>query len=141
MATLVVTLDVRAETASAPPPPGFAPGQVWSIKSASTTTTKVIIGRVESWNGKVAVHVSIIDIPIPQGAPGAGGITRIDHMPFDKSALAASVSQLLATGVSPAPNFENGYEQWRSDKRAGIYTVGVLQAVEMMFEALSRGRG
>src|SRR5215469_11503010 len=90
----------------------FAPGQEWSIKSASPTTAKVIIGRVGSWRDRVCVSVSVVDIPIPQGMPGAGGVTQIAHIPFDKSALAASVDRLVATGVWPAPNFGSGYKQW-----------------------------
>lgn len=121
--------------------PDFAPGQEWSIKSVSPTTAKVIIGQVEPWRGKVVVQVSVIDVPIPSSAPGAGGMTIINHMPFEKSALAASVDQLVATDVSPPPNFESGYEKWRSDKKAGIYTIGVAQAIELLFATLSHGHG
>src|SRR5690349_6023482 len=78
--------------------PEFAPGQVWSIKAASPTTTKVVIGRVEPWNGRVAISISLIDVPMPAGALGPGGLTTIHHMPFEQSALSASVDRLLATG-------------------------------------------
>jgi hypothetical protein len=115
---LTIALAVRAQTARTPPA-DFAPGQMWSIKSASPTLARVIIGRIELWDDKVAVHVSVVDVPIPSGAPGADGVISIDHMPFDESALAASVNQLLAIGVRSAPGFENGYGQWKS----GLFTV------------------
>ena len=118
----------------------FAPGQVWSIKSVPTTTAKVVICRIEPWKGKTVVHVSIIDVPIPQGVPGAGGVTSIGDMPFDESALAASVDQLVATGASPAPSFEAGYEQWK-DAKGGIFTTSVPQAIKFVFDGISRGHG
>ena len=138
MTALVVAFVARAETADMSKPE-FAPGQMWSIKSTTPTTTKVIIGRVEEWSGKIAIHVSVIDAPIPPGVPGAGGITNVGHMPFDQSALVASVDQLLATGVSPAPNFEAGYAQWKSAK-GGIYTISVTEAVGLIFETLLQRR-
>ncbi len=46
--------------------PNFAEGQEWSIKSAPHSTIKAIIGRIEPWKNKIAVHVSIVDIPISQ---------------------------------------------------------------------------
>jgi hypothetical protein len=119
------------------PDPGFAPGQIWSIKSALPTTAKVIIDRIEPWRKKVVVHVSIIDVPIPDGVRGAGGTTAIGHMPFEESALAASVDRLLATGASPASSFESGYKQWH-DAMGGIFTVSVAKAIEIMLQTINR---
>jgi hypothetical protein len=136
MMLLAANFAVDAQTAN-PAKPEFVPGQMWSIKSATPTTAKVIVGRVEDWNGKTAVHVSVMDVPIPAGAPGAGGTIGIGHMPFDESALAESVDKLLETGVSPGPNFEAGYNQWQSAK-GGIYTVSVSAAVATVFQALGQ---
>jgi hypothetical protein len=117
----------------------LAPGQMWSIKSASPTTTKVIIGRLEDWNGKSAVHVALVDVPVPAGVPGAGGVIGVGHMPFEQSTLAASLNEMISTGASPGPNFENGYAQWQA-ARGGIYTISVADAVSTLFEALAKGR-
>lgn len=124
-------------------PPEFAPGQMWSIKSAPATTAKVVIVRVEPWQNRTVVHVSIIDIPVPKGARAENSITAVGHMPFDESALAESVDRLLGTGGSPAPGFEYAYEQWRADKTAGIFTISVSKAIELMLQSageLSRER-
>ena len=140
LATLVavaVVLGAGTEAISGPDP-DFAPGQEWSIKSTSPTTAKVIIGRIEPWNGKVAVQVSVIDVPVPEGAPGAGGTTIIGHMPFEKTTLAASVDKLIGTDVLPPATFESGYEQWKS-AGGGIYTIGVAEAVALVFEAIAHG--
>ena len=134
---ITTILSVSADFAQAAniPKLNFAPGQMWSIKSATPTTTKVIIGRREEWGGKIAVHVSVIDVPIPSDMPGAGRTTTVHHMPFDEAALAASVDQLLVTDASPAPNFESGYAQWQSAD-GGIYTINVSKAVEILFDTL-----
>ncbi len=125
--------------AATTPVPDFAPGQEWSIKSASPLPAKVVVGRVETWQDKTVVHVSILDVPIQAGTPGAGAITEIAHMPFEKSALAASVDRLVATGVSPSPNFEAGYEGWQSAK-GGVFTITVPQAIDFASEAMTRVR-
>ena len=125
---------------SGAPSPDFATGQEWSIKSTAPTTAKVIIGRVEAWHDSVAISVSIVDVPIPQGNPGAGGVTQIAHAPFDKAALAASVDQLVATGVSAAPAFESGYKQWQ-DAKGGVFTISVEKAIEIVFQSINQRQG
>jgi hypothetical protein len=135
--TALLSPVVARTESSKPPIPDFATGQEWSIKSASPTTAKVVIGRVEKWRDKIAVHVSVIDIPIPQGTPGTGAVTQIAHIPFDKLVLAASVDQLLATDVAPAPSFESGYKQWQ-DAKGGIFTISVEKAIQIMFQTVNR---
>jgi len=131
-----VLLAVRADAASTPIP-NFAPGQEWSIKSASPTTARVVIGRVEKWKGKLAIHVSIIDISIPQGMPGAGSVIRIGHVAFEKSALAASVDRLLAIGISPAPSFETGYQQWKNEQ-GDLSVMSVPQTIAFGLAAMNQ---
>jgi hypothetical protein len=105
----------------------FTAGQEWSIKCTPPTTAKVVIGRVEPWMNKIAVHVSIVDLPLSLET-GAFQISQIAHAPFEKSALAASVDKLVATGVAPSQDFEAGYRQWK-EHNGGIYTVSVAQAL------------
>lgn len=131
---------VATEVDASPAHFNFSVGQEWSVKSASPTTAKIIVGGVEAWRDTVSVNVSIVDIPIPQGMPGAGGVTQIAHIPFDKTALAASVDRLLATGVSPDPRFESGYKQWQ-DAKGGIFTISVEKAIEIMFQTVNQRRG
>jgi hypothetical protein len=136
LALASAVLAARAETPDGSAP-RFAPGQEWTIKSASPTTVKVVIDRLEPWLEKVVVHVSIVDLPIPRGVPGAGGTTVIGHMPFEQSALAASVDRLFATSVSPPPSFEAGYKNWQ-DAKGGIFTVSVEKAIEFTLQAINR---
>jgi len=131
-----VALAARAETLGGPAP-DLAPGQEWSIKSASPTIAKIVIDHFEPWNEKVVVHVSVVDLPIPQGLPGAGGTTLIAHMPFERTALAASVDRLLATGVQPPSSFEGGYKHWQ-DAKGGIFTISVEKAIEFTLQSMGR---
>lgn len=108
---------------------GFDVGQEWSIKSSTGSTAKVIIGRIEPWRDKIAVHVSIVDIPVSQGMGGMP-IGEIAHIPFEESALVASVDKLIATGVPPARDFDGGYKQWK-ENNGGIFTVPFAEAMAL----------
>jgi len=132
----MVALDANV-TKSATVNRNFSPGQMWSIRSSSPTPMKVIIGRIEVHGEITTAHVSLIDVPIPEGLPGAGGSMIVDHAPFELSALASSVDKLIATGVQPALGFQSGYDQWKS-ARGGVYTITVSRAVALMFEAVMR---
>ena len=136
---LVLLAVIMAAEAGEAAKPGFAPGQMWSIKSELPNTTKIIVGRVEAWNRTIAVHVSMVDVPIPAGVPDAGQTMRIEHAPFEQSALTASVDHLIGTGVPPNSGFESCYDEWRT-AQGGIYTISVQEALAAMFETLARGR-
>jgi hypothetical protein len=118
----------------------FAPGQMWSIKSDRPTTAKVIIGLVGNYHSYIAVHCAVIDIPLPRSGSQDRVLRQINYFPIAVSALAASVDKLLSTGISPSPDFEKGYERWRSDKEAGIFTIGVSEIIALMLEADARAR-
>lgn len=117
--------------------PILRPHQVWSIKSVEPTTTKVVIGRIEEWNDKHAVHVSLLSVPAPPGLVTPDGTMTVGHMPFEMSAIVGSVDQLLESDIAPAAEFEEGYNVWKSEK-GGIYTIGVVQAVDLLSETLAR---
>jgi len=117
--------------------PEFVPGQMWSMTSATATSAKIIIDRIEPWRETRVVHISVVDVPVPSEVPVARRVTDITHMPFDEAALRASVKDLLATGVPIGPSFESGYKQWR-DAKGGIFTVSVEDAIAFTFQALSQ---
>jgi hypothetical protein len=117
--------------------PSLAPGQIWSVASPTTTTAKVIIGRIESLSGATVVHVSIIDVPIPAGAPSAGGLTTIGHIPFQEAALAASLGQLLGTDAAVDPFFKEGLRQWR-EAEGGYFTISVAEAIDLVFVTIDQ---
>jgi hypothetical protein len=132
----LATSIVQAQTPMVPQK-DVTPGQMWSIKTMPSTSAKVVIGKVESWGDGTVVHVSVIDAQIPQDLPGAGRVTNIGHLPFEKGALAASLDQLLATGASPAPDFERGYQQWKS-ANGGIFTISIPEVIRLAFEIANK---
>jgi hypothetical protein len=121
--------DVQVNTVN----PQFAVGQEWSLRSARPSSIKIVIGLIEPWNDKVAIHVSVVGIPRLQAA-GTSSFSTIAHLPIERSALAASVDKLLATHVLPAQSFDAGYNEWK-EKRGGIYTIPVAQVL-----GLSQGK-
>ena len=101
----------------------LAVGQEWSIKGSFPAPAKVIIGRIEPWRDKVAVHISVIDIPATVHV-GEVRISEIAHMPFERSALVRSLDKLLATGLQPSRDFDAGYKEWK-ERDGGIYLVSL----------------
>lgn len=97
------------------------------MSSSPRTTARIIIGRIEPWNNKIVVHISVVDIPASRD-PGVSALSAIAHAPFEESALKASIGKLLATGVAPLADFETGYNRWRT-QNGGIFTVTVAQAI------------
>jgi hypothetical protein len=79
LAAWVVSFIAHADPAGTPRP-DFAVGQMWSIKSAGPTTAKVVVGRIETWNGMTAIHVSLIDIPVPRDTEGRGKLITIEFL-------------------------------------------------------------
>jgi hypothetical protein len=113
----------------------FAPHQVWSVKSDPPTPTKVIIGRVEPWHDKIVVHVSLVDIPVPEDMQLPIELMSLGHAPFDAEALAGSVDQLLADDATIDPSFDEGYEMWK-EANGGVYTLSITQAVDALFQTI-----
>jgi hypothetical protein len=137
---LLILVPGLSVCTTARPQRAFAPGQVWSVKSAQPTSVKAVIGRVEPFNGGgMVIHVSLIDVPIPAGLPNAGGTTAIGHMPFDQAAFSASVGRLVGANAATDPAFESGYAQWRA-AQGGVFTISIPQALEFAFQAIKRGR-
>jgi len=127
---VAVALAPAAVRADTPPPaatsplaatPDLAVGQEWSIKGEPGA--KAIIGWIETRpDGKTAVSVSLIDIPTDHGS------IVIGHAPFEKSALAASLDKLIATGVRPATEFQKGFNAWKSGAGA-LFEITVAEAL------------
>lgn len=110
-------------------------GQLWSVEAPLPSPMKVVIGRLSVWNGMDTVHISVLDVPVPAGLPNTGQLIRIDHAPFTKTALVPSLGSLLGVDVPVSAHFESGYIQWQKEK-GGVYTIGVREAVDSMFETL-----
>jgi hypothetical protein len=133
LCSLTLSLSAIISVGATQSQPDLAEGQEWSIKSQPPTTAKIVVDRIEQWKHQTVVHISIINIPKPASQRGIP-VTQIDHIPFEKTALTASVDKLLSTGVAPPPNFETGYRQWK-ENNGGIYTIPVTQVLATILVA------
>ncbi len=136
IAALAASLVVAGTPSWAAPAPEIAAGQEWSVKADPTSAIKVVIGRIEPWGAKMAVHVSLLNVPVPPC--GSRPLTMtVGHMPFDRDALARSVDALLDSNVAPAKDFEAGYQQWKS-ARGGIFSISVSDAASLVAKQVAQ---
>lgn len=116
----------------------LAPGQVWTLRDEKASPVRVVVVRIEPFGTGTAVRVSLLDVPIPAGLPGAGGLTRIGHMPFTTDALMASLGRLVATDGVPAATFDAGYRDWQANQ-GGVFTITVDAAIVVAFGTIRGG--
>ena len=110
----------------------FAPGQVWTLSDKAFPDALITIDKVETWNGRPIVHISVTNLP------PAAGITTVAHMPFADSALRASVGTLVQADGQPFAGFQDGYRQWQ-DAKGGVYTITVGKALQLAIGMLRGG--
>src|SRR6185312_9009456 len=108
----------------------FQPGQRWTVKNSDI---RIVVGRVEPFvKGKTAVSISVLNVPCP---PEAGcKATVVAHAPFDAEVLADSVDKLVSTNAQTAPQFDQGYANWKQ-ANGGVFTVPVSKLPELLFKA------
>lgn len=115
-------------------------GQVWSYKTrpGEKASTFVVV-KVESHPklGNV-VHIALRDLKIRK--PDGNFIEAAGHLPFAEAAIDVSAVKLLKEKAE-LPDYEEGYGLWREAfeaGEAGVYTMGVAEAVGVMEEALNQ---
>lgn len=108
----------------------FAVGQVWSLSGTDYPDARVIIDRLEVWNGQPIIHISVTGLPQRGGFSGT-----MMHLPFAEAAVRASVAKLVARSDAPFSGFEAGYDQWKA-ANGGVFTVSIQQAVAGLLSQL-----
>jgi hypothetical protein len=131
-AVMVVSL---ASTGVAMAQTAIAEGQVWTFKNAPAETARVVIMRIEPYGDGEAVHVSIYGLPT-HPAPFDGTIA---HMPFERSALEASLSTLMDETPRVDLPFSGGYRMWRDD-HGGVWTLSIREAIATVMKTMLDGR-
>jgi hypothetical protein len=109
----------------------FSNHQVWTLGYPFSERTRVVVGKVELWKGRSIVHISILNMQINSEAEESTEI-NIDHLPFDELALSSSVRIMLGVDAVPVSGFEQGYNVWKSDRKAGVFDVSVWAAVRSL---------
>jgi hypothetical protein len=121
----------------------YEPGQVWSYKTRSGEETSTLtILRVEAApQSKRIVHIHVDGIKL-RNCKGGNAPETVEHMPFAKEFIDASVAEVIRK--IPVPPYKNGYDEWRQGwdaGRAGFYTITVSQAIDVMQYTFNRGIG
>lgn len=119
----------------------FHAGEVWRYhtRPAEPDSTLTVLRVDEEPGAGAIVHVYVDGLRIPNPHHPEGFSGTIGHMPFAESAVSASVTELLGQ-ADPLPDFNEGYESWRSaydDGHAGVFTITVAEAVEVMEQAIN----
>lgn len=116
-------------------------GQIWSYEArpgeeASTLTilkieSDPVLGRI--------VHIRLDGLRVKAPAAPGGTTDTVMHLPFSESSLRGSLRS-PAGKAEPLPDFEEGYETWKSafdEGEAGVFTVPVREAVGFIETTLS----
>lgn len=120
----------------------FHVGEQWNYRARTgEEKSSLTIVKVESSPKLgVIVHVSLAGLRMKNPRAPNGLSETISHMPFAESAIDKSVTDLVVVNV-PLPQFEDGYQQWRSAfdaGKGGIYTVTVAEGVDFIEKAVNR---
>ncbi len=110
-------------------------GQRWSYhtRPADKGSTLVI--------GKIQPELEIIHVAIEQVLlPNAAKPSSISHLPFAKTALDQSVTELLEESVEIDKNFAEGLAIWEADKR-GFFQLTVSETLNSLFESMATSKG
>lgn len=122
--------------------PKFRVGQVWTYKTRPhEAASRLTIVRTEWFGRGNAVHVHVSDLSIQNPGSPTGISTFITHMPFAEQALQESVIQRVGQ-ARPLPDFEGAYVAWKKKadaKRAGVFTIGVAEAIDGIERAFADG--
>jgi hypothetical protein len=120
----------------------FEPGQIWTYPTRENEeSSRLTILKVEhDENFGTVVHIHVSNLSIPNASAPSGKTTEIRHMPFADESLAASVTALEST-TDQIPDFQEGYDQWRSavnDGQGGIFTIDVVDGVTFIADAIAQ---
>jgi hypothetical protein len=122
----------------------FRIGDIWEYETRKGEEhSKLTIVKIDnSPELGLIVHIGVDNIRF-SNCNGAPEPEAVPHMPFARKALDASVKKRVASG-QPLPDFQGGYEEWKtaySKKHAGVYVVGVSDAVSVAEKTFRTGIG
>jgi hypothetical protein len=120
----------------------FKVGDVWEYDTRQGEEhSKVTILKLDiSPELGVIIHVGVDNVHF-SNCHGGPEPDAVPHMPFLRKALDASVRKKVASD-QPLPDFQTGYEEWRSaysQKKAGVYVINVAGAVSVAEKTFRSG--
>jgi hypothetical protein len=111
----------------------FKVGQIWKydnrpLEGGSTLT----ILKIEKFSkGDTIVHIRVDGIRMANSRAPGGYSTYLEHLPYSIKALSKEVRSVVGH-TDHLPDFEEGYQQWRSawdNGKAGYFTVSVKELI------------
>ncbi len=123
----------------------FHVGDVWEYQTRPGEEHSLLtITRVdESPELGIIVHVSADRVRLVN-CHGGNEPDNIQHMPFARKALDASIKNKVARKKQVSADYDQAYEEWRSayvKNKAGIYVVSVADAVDIAETTFREGIG
>ncbi len=123
----------------------YKPGQKWSYKTRpGEEDSYLIVLKVDKHPvlGDI-IHIALRKLKMKnEHLPEGSFSENVDHMPFSQEALDNSDLKLLEEKTD-LPDFAEGYQLWREAfeaKRAGVYSITVAAAVNVMEYGLTPSR-
>lgn len=117
-------------------------GQQWSYHSRpGEEESFFVVVRIDH-DAKLGniVHIAMGRLKMKNRRSPDGISENVNHMPFAEEAINKSKPKLLKEKAE-LPSFEEGYRMWRKafdDGQAGIYTISIAEAVDVMETGLNR---
>ena len=117
-------------------------GQRWSYKTRpGEEASYFVVVKVES-HPKLGnfIHIAVRGLRMKNPRSPDGFSDTVNHMPFAERAVEKSAVKLLKQ-EEKLPDFAEGYKLWREAfdaERAGVYTITLAEAVEVMEASLNR---
>jgi hypothetical protein len=117
-------------------------GQKWSYKTRpNEKESYFIVVKVENHPklGNI-IHIAVRDLKMKNPRSPDGISDKVNHMPFAEEAISKSAIKILKEKVD-LPDYEEGYNMWREAfdaGRAGIYTITLAEAVDVMEASLNQ---
>jgi hypothetical protein len=117
-------------------------GQKWRYKTRPYDKgSYFIVEKVENHPklGNI-IHIAVRDLKMKNPRSPDGISDKVNHMPFAEEAINKSAIKILKEKVD-LPDYEEGYNMWReafNAGRAGIYTITLAEAVDVMEASLNQ---
>lgn len=120
----------------------FKVGQMWSYKTRPNEKNSFFIVVKVDVNRKLGniIHIAVQNLKMKNPNSHTGFSDRANHLPFAEVAINESAVKLLKKKVD-LPDYEEGYNLWKEafdNKRAGVYTITLAKAVDIMEAALNQ---
>lgn len=109
----------------------FEVGQRWSYKVRSQDTgSTFVIGEISTGTEGTIVHITVEDVLLPSSPEPS----IIGHMPFEESAIEASVLEQVEGEHSADDVFQSGKDAWENES-GSVFKSTIAEAIEAIFTA------